>query len=224
MRPTAWVTLLVFVVFALGVRAHSVRAAGKSTQKAAPVTAAPFSCVVEGKWMAKQEDAVQSALEAAQSKLSAYLRNTDPQMVWTPDVDYISKHLWKDIDEPEKTEDTRSFSPVWRNGHAVLEEERDFRGNVGVMRRVRLKVAVSPEDLAAIKRLDNEYQQKQREAVSHQRQLALARGLAVAVVLLLTLVGYFRLEEATKGYYTTWLRFGAAGLVAAVVLGLLLVA
>jgi hypothetical protein len=37
-------------------------------------------------------------------------------------------------------------------------------------------------------------------------------------------VGYFRLEEATKGYYTAWLRLAAVGLVAAAVAGLLLAA
>ena len=47
----------------------------------------------------------------------------------------------------------------------------------------------------------------------------LGKVLAGMVALLGGVAGYFRLEEATKGYYTTWLRLGVAGLASAVGLG-----
>jgi hypothetical protein len=46
------------------------------------------------------------------------------------------------------------------------------------------------------------------------RQLLLAKVLGGLVVLLAVVALYFRLEEYTKGYYTTWLRLTALGLLA----------
>jgi hypothetical protein len=40
---------------------------------------------------------------------------------------------------------------------------------------------------------------------------------------MVAVAGYFRLEEATKGYYTNLLRFAAFGLVAAVGIALLVI-
>jgi hypothetical protein len=226
MRPSAWVTLLVFVIFAAGVRAHSARASSKPQKAAAPAPATP-SWVVEG-WGRNSDEAIDSALEKAKEELAVHLRNRDPHVKWTPSIDYIREHLLADLRleevgtklpaEANPQDEMRvALRPIRHNGHEMVEEEKDFGGEVGKMRRVHLKIALSPSDYDAIK-------QKQREVLSHQRQLILARGLAVAVVLLVTVVGYFRLEEATKGYYTAWLRLAAAGLIATVVAGLLLVA
>jgi hypothetical protein len=48
--------------------------------------------------------------------------------------------------------------------------------------------------------------------ISYRQGLS-ARGLAEFVVALLVVVGYFRLEQLTAGYYTTLLRAGAVGVV-----------
>jgi hypothetical protein len=49
----------------------------------------------------------------------------------------------------------------------------------------------------------------------YERQMVLARVLIGAVVLLLTVAGYLRLEEATKGYYTWILRAAVVGVMVA---------
>jgi hypothetical protein len=59
-----------------------------------------------------------------------------------------------------------------------------------------------------------------REDVVKWRLTLLAKVLAGAVVLLLVVGGYLRLEEATRGYFTTLLRLGAAGVVLLTVVGL----
>ena len=45
------------------------------------------------------------------------------------------------------------------------------------------------------------------------RMLGLGKVLGVLVVLLGGVAGYLRLDEWTKGYYTTWLRLGVIGLI-----------
>ena len=47
-----------------------------------------------------------------------------------------------------------------------------------------------------------------------QRQHCLGLGLAALVGLLLVGIGYLRLEESTKGYYTGLLRATAVGMIA----------
>ena len=67
-----------------------------------------------------------------------------------------------------------------------------------------------------------EMQQVAREHRMKERQGLVARVLAGLVALLLVAGGYLRLEEATRGYYTTLLR-GAALVVLALVGALLCV-
>jgi hypothetical protein len=49
----------------------------------------------------------------------------------------------------------------------------------------------------------------------HERIFLVCKGLAGIVAVLVALACYFRLEESTKGYYTTWLRVGAVAFVLA---------
>ena len=46
-----------------------------------------------------------------------------------------------------------------------------------------------------------------------QRMTLLAKVLAGILALLVTVAGYIRLEELTKGYYTRWLRLAVVGCV-----------
>ncbi len=66
--------------------------------------------------------------------------------------------------------------------------------------------------------------QKEREARMQERMLWVGRVLAGVVVLLVAVAGYFRLEEWTKGYYTTWLRLATVGFIGTCVVALLLFA
>jgi hypothetical protein len=232
MRPSVWVCLLTFVILAVGIRVHSpsVRAAGKATKAraAAAANAAPSWVVegfeAEGRWMKTQEEAIESALEKGQAELIARLQAREPRIAWVPPVDFIRDNLLEDLRPQATVEHPAAASilrPIHRSNHWMLEEERDFKEELGVMRRVRLKVAVGSDDFSKIRQHDGEYRKQQRQVVSQQRQLVLAKGLAAVVAVLAALAGYFRLEEATKGYYTNWLRMAALGLVAAVAAGLL---
>jgi hypothetical protein len=68
-----------------------------------------------------------------------------------------------------------------------------------------------------------EIQQKGRQERMQERCGLLSRILAGVVALLLIGGGYLRLEEATKGYYTTALRLVAAGLLLVLLLGVCVV-
>jgi hypothetical protein len=59
-----------------------------------------------------------------------------------------------------------------------------------------------------------------RQEVRQHRQAVLFRVLAGLVALLLVFGGYLRLEEATRGYYTSLLRITAASLLLFVAVGL----
>jgi hypothetical protein len=66
--------------------------------------------------------------------------------------------------------------------------------------------------------------QKEREARMQDRMLWAGRILAGVVVLLVAVAGYFRIEDWTKGYYTTWLRLATVGFIGTCVVALLLFA
>jgi hypothetical protein len=59
-----------------------------------------------------------------------------------------------------------------------------------------------------------------RQGRMESRHLILARILGGLVAMLLVLGGYLRLEEATRGYYTSLLRLSAVGVLTAVGAGL----
>ncbi len=52
-----------------------------------------------------------------------------------------------------------------------------------------------------------------RESLTSRRLGQVGAGLGFAVLCLATLLGYLRLDDATKGYYTGWLRTGVVAVV-----------
>jgi hypothetical protein len=68
-----------------------------------------------------------------------------------------------------------------------------------------------------------EVQKLAREERMQQRHLLLARVLVGLVALLMVVAGYLRLEDATRGYYTTLLRVAAVGILVLAGLGLLVI-
>jgi hypothetical protein len=111
----------------------------------------------------------------------------------------------------------------WKPSMSLVQKlvKRQDRGDrdvepVGLLREVSLQVDVTQSDLQTI-------QQEVREFRSTQRMLFLGKILAGLVAFFAAVAGYFRLEEATKGYYTNWLRLGALGFVTAVGVALFLV-
>jgi hypothetical protein len=67
------------------------------------------------------------------------------------------------------------------------------------------------------------FQKEARQQRASGRMIGLGKGLGMLVALLAALGGYFRLEEATKGYYTTWLRLTTVGFIGAAATGLWLI-
>jgi hypothetical protein len=138
------------------------------------------------------KDAFQDALEEAQARVYAYLRQQQPPIEWMPPREYVREHLVKE-QRPEPP--------------------KNFGAPVGVLRQVLLSVEVTPADYRAITRIDREYRMGQRLGW-------LARVVAGLVALLAAVAGYIRLEEWSKGYYTAWLRVGAVLFLGAVGAGL----
>jgi hypothetical protein len=62
--------------------------------------------------------------------------------------------------------------------------------------------------------------QMERSQRGEERMLLLAKVLGGVLVLLLAVVGYVRLDDLTRGYYTRWLQVVGAGLIAGACAGL----
>jgi hypothetical protein len=136
----------------------------------------------------ESDDAYQDALEKAQKKVTEYLRARSPPVQWTPKTGEIGR-LVKDQKEEEPPRDVKEL---------------------GLNHQTTLRVDISPEDFKKILQFDG------RERME-ERLLFLLKGLAAVVAVLAAIAGYIRLDEWSKGYYTGWLRLGAAGFVAAAV-------
>jgi hypothetical protein len=154
-----------------------------------------FGFEVKGYGMTR-EDAEQSALKQAQVQIRRFFADQGGSLSWEPPLDYISKGLVKNWDgEPDGVKELQ---------------------DIGVKHGVSLRVELTRKDYRDILRHDREY-------VSQNRMILLGKVLGGLVALLAAVAGYFRLEETTKGYYTTWLRLATLGFVTAVGAGLWLI-
>jgi hypothetical protein len=213
MRPAllARVLLLAAMTAALTHAEVLPRAEARGPKPAADAIA--FSATIEGKGAASKDSAIENALSQAGTEITKYLKDRNLLVAAPPSNSDIRSQFLTDMDESEE-----GWSHDQLNGHKILVHEDPIEGNVPVqaLYRVRLKVNVRSQDL-------QQYQSKVREQVVHDRQEWLLKVLAGVVVLLGAVSGYYRLEEATKGYYTGWLRLGLIGVACAVGALLLLV-
>jgi hypothetical protein len=157
------------------------------------------SLKIEGDWQSSREAAWEDALVKAQEQVYFHLRQRYPSMTWTPDLKYIDRRLVKDRKEEE-------------------EQREVIPGERGTARRLVLQVKVTPDDYRDMVNQDRQEKVKAR--------MLLLGKLLLGIVLILGLVaGYFRLDEATKGYHTGLLRLAAVTLlgVAGAVLWILVV-
>lgn len=223
MRRAFWASLVVVGVLTAAASAGENEPRPKATPSTPNGTAkgdegALWKVNVEGTWKIKREEAIQDALaKALEEEVIPYLRRNS--VGWTPTPEYVRKNLvkdWKENDPGfEKVEGATSQRLALEGGGKgvyVLEQEmvvqiKDFEP--GATRRVRLKVAVTAKDLEDLKGLDRQWR-------AEHRQFLLVKVLAGVVAVLAAVAGYFRLDEATKGYYTNWLRLAAVGLVGGV--------
>jgi hypothetical protein len=134
-----------------------------------------------------EDRATERAREKAWEQVCDYLTRLDPPVHWRPDVNWVDNNLVKSR-PPAKQVELEDLGKGYERQLLVKVEAKERR----------------------------EMMEHDRQETMRQRQLLLARILAGVVALLVAVVGYLRLDEATKGYYTLWLRLGALGLVGGV--------
>ena len=196
MRLARFASLVALILLAAGARAATEGAAiPRARVSAAGDPKYPTWTVTA--WGKTVQDGNEVALDRAREEVEDYLARQSPPVHWKPSRDWVDKNLVK----------TRHPEPKDHDEEPLLGQGYD----------VTLKVEVGPKQYREI--LEND-----REQRVQQRALLLARILAGVVALLVAVVGYLRLDEATKGYYTLWLRLGALGLVGGVAAALLLLA
>ncbi len=154
-----------------------------------------WSETVEGDGDSK-DLAAKVALVRAQAALEQYLLTQEPEIPTPPRLDYIDKHLIAYRHETTATD-------------AGVPSDKRFH--------VEMTVQVTDSDFENLWAQYLQYNDDLRKERVDRRLTLLAQVVAVLVALMAAFAGYFRLEEATKGYYTTWLRLGALGFVSAVV-------
>jgi hypothetical protein len=166
---------------------------------------------VESDWEVKRDDAVQNALDKAQPKIEQYFREQSLYLEWSPSSEYILKNLVKDLppgsgfSNPGEGE----VSEVrLTNGRLVREEIKDFKGQVGIMRRVCLRLEITLDNRDDMRHQDEIFQSNKCHERAEERQGQFAKVLASAVVILTALALYLRLGNRTKGYYSVGLLVG----------------
>jgi hypothetical protein len=205
MRPALLARVLLFAAMTAALTRAEVlpRAQARGPKPAAPDSIA-FSATVKSEPAASKESAIESALTKAGVEITKYLKDHHLLVAAAPTNSDIRSQFLADAD-PNNEE----WSQDQINGHRILVHEGPGQGPVQFVYQVQLKVNVGTQDL-------KQYQSKVREKVVHERQEWLLKLLVSVVVLLGALSGYYRLEEATKGYYTAWLRLGLIGVACAV--------
>ncbi len=146
------------------------------------------------------EDARDLAFTAACDEVASYFRRCVPALGdWAPaQQTLLDKNVISLIDAPQLKQIEKP-QPERPEGREAFE--------------ARVKVEITPKSLEELSR-------EARHDRMGERQAQLARLLAGAVALLLVVTGYLRLEDATRGYYTTLLRLAALGVVGLIGAGL----
>jgi hypothetical protein len=144
------------------------------------------------------DDARERALEKARDSVEEYLQKHFPNIGWQPTIQGLLAESVVRVDDA-KQGDFAELKGYESTAHIDLRDAN----------LAKLQVDV-----------DQAREQSQASAL-YSRHLILGRILAAFVALFLIVGGYLRLEELTRGYYTTLLRVGAGAvmlLIAALVL------
>jgi len=153
---------------------------------------------VEDGYGKSAEDAREVALKKAQDKLEEYLTQNFGRLDWSPVLG------------------PRSRLEEWGVLREVTPPEPVELGPGEPAQRVQVRVEITGRYLQEVQKLA-------REERMQQRHLLLARVLAGLVALLVVVAGYLRLEDLTRGYYTTLLRVAAVGVLLLTGVGLLVI-
>ena len=148
-----------------------------------------------------QNEAEQQAQENARDAVIGYLQERFPDLKWTPTKDDLV-----------------------RCGVIVVRSDETKPGTFGDLKgfEATAHVDVTDPKLVKIQELADEARKGALEGPVTWRHLFVGRALGSLVALFLVVFGYLRLEELTRGYYTTLLRLGAAGVMLMTVMGLFL--
>jgi hypothetical protein len=139
----------------------------------------------------------QNALEQAAEDVETWLGKRG--IKWTAGTEVLRDYV-------------RRSNMVTSNGPPTDEELKD----AGKVKRVIMTVELRPNNVRDLDRLA-------RQGVMQERQSVLVRVLIGLVVLLTLVTGYFRLEEATRGFYTGLLRVAVVGILTLTAFGLWIV-
>jgi hypothetical protein len=140
------------------------------------------------------EDARQRALAKARDSVEDYLEKRYPSIGWRPTVENLLAQGVVKVDEPTPSE---------------LDQLTGYETTAHVDLRSANLVKLQAE-------VDQAREQAQAN-VLYWRHLLVGRILAALVALFLIVGGYLRLEEMTRGYYTTMLRVGAGAVLVLIV-------
>jgi hypothetical protein len=232
MRPTAWVnSLAVFLALAAvandvsKARAKEARIGIGRHQRAATERLPEW--YVKGDWMSTDEDAIKAALDKAQVEVGKYFRAQNPPIESSPDANLIRQKLWKStsmadhkaLEALDAGDNKDNVTEASLDGHKAVVETKHFDG-LGDMRRAVVRVEVDPLARSEIEEQERQYQHKERQERATARQSIMVRVLGGLVALLVVIACYLRLEDATKGYYTTLLRVAAVTFVVLVGAGI----
>jgi hypothetical protein len=206
MRASLWFGLL-----ALGLIAASIRMSTASPQRprgvrSAPPPAAEPTWEVTGHYLrtpgeAKEEAckrAQEDALKRASTSVVAYLDKTYGRLNWNPTLDQLTEA-----------------------GVVRLEGEPKQKDELV---EARARVTITAPYRQEVERQAQETHRLARQQRSQHRHVLLARVLAGLVVLCVVVAGYLRLEDLTRGYYTSLLRLAALAVLAGTAAALTLVA
>lgn len=139
-------------------------------------------------------DARERALEKARDSVEEYLVNRYPHIGWRPTIQRLLAENVVKVDDPQQGD----FAE--RQGFEVAAHVDLREANLG--------------------KLQTEVDQAREQAHEHVlfwRHLLVGRILAGLVALFLIVSGYLRLEELTRGYYTTLLRVAAGAVLLLIV-------
>jgi hypothetical protein len=168
--------------------------AGQRSRDARQQPPEPFRWSAEG-FGATEQDARLDAIKNGRQSLMDYLAEQGFSLEWQPSNDFMQKLVekWAPVKKDLEHEDNAVDLKV-----SGLDEAQGWTAHF-------LMASNDFESLLA----------QERQYRAGQRMSLLSKGLAGLVALLAAVAGYFRLEEATKGYYTAWLRAGAIAFVGA---------
>ncbi len=146
------------------------------------------------------EDARERALEKARDSVEDYLERRYPSIGWRPTIQRLLAEGVVRVDDPKQSE---------------LDQLKGYETTAHVdLRDANLSKLQTEVDQA---------REQAQESVVFWRHLVAGRILAGLVALLLIVSGYLRLEELTRGYYTTLLRVGAGAVLLLIVAAVVMV-